>query len=194
VRGIKTTTISILALGLLAGSAVGVAAQDRSSGYFTGSIDESTFTELERTYEAGPPDTLRGFGFRDAIVETDDERVSGTWSKVWDFDWSGPEPEIVQAGVSLWSIENDGGAWSGHGTDFGYTENWQLADENDPSTWGPSAEFVVLTGAGDYEGMTAMMTVEQSDVGVISVSGVVFEGELPPVPEMMPTAESTAAE
>ena len=193
-RAIKTTTISILAAGLLAGSAVGVAAQDQSSGYFTGSIDESTATQIDGVFESGPPDTGRGMGFVGATVETDDERISGTLSQALNFDWSGPEPTLVHTGASLWRIENDGGAWVGHGTEFSYTDDWTQWDEEDPSTWGPTGNFVVLTGEGDYEGMTAMVTTQPSDVGVSSLSGVVFSGEVPPVPEMMPTAESTATE
>ena len=186
-RAIKSVTICILTIGLLAGSVVRVAAQDQSSSYFTGTIDDSTATHIEGRVYGGPPHLLRGFGFLGAVVETDDERISGTLSRVANFDWSGPESETVHAGVSLWSIENEAGIWSGHGTDFGYQG-------------GHSAEFVLLTGGGEFEGMMAILSVEPSDslrpsdIGVSSVSGVVFKGELPPVPEMMPTAQSTAAD
>jgi hypothetical protein len=73
---LRTTITSILALGLLAGSAVGVAAQEADP------MAPSTFT-IQR---AGEPEVTTDPGTGATIVvgekESTDQRASGTWTEV----------------------------------------------------------------------------------------------------------------
>ena len=84
-RAIKTTTISILALSLLAGSAVGVTAQDEEEFpplvYFTevttgepGRVVEPTVIEGELGW------TMEGLELHDIPLEMGDPRISGNLS------------------------------------------------------------------------------------------------------------------
>ncbi|MGD8684835.1 MAG: hypothetical protein PVG27_12885, partial [Chloroflexota bacterium] len=78
-RGIKTITISILAVGLLAGSAVGVAAQDEAEAgastpaYVTGTLGEPA-DFVEGTYS---PDAMRGEQLLGIPVDASDPRLTG---------------------------------------------------------------------------------------------------------------------
>ena len=88
-RAIRTTTISILAVGLLAGSAVGVAAQDEAADpmapaffeveYIAGDdfeVVEGTYEELEEG-ERFVGEVVRGM-----LFEAEDPRASGEVSMV----------------------------------------------------------------------------------------------------------------
>ena len=185
-RAIKTTTISILALGLLAGSAVGAAAQDEApvAGAPTGA---SFFTG---TYEGGFPTTepvvtavddgeqIRGLVVQ-GTIDTSDPRMTGVVTQAIDID----DAELGDAGrVSLsahsWRIENDGGSWVGPGTGLGYVD----ADFEfllDTAT-------VSLTGEDGYAGLVAYLIMEGGLEPV--VTGAVLVGAMPPFPEL-PAAE-----
>lgn len=89
-RTTKTTTISILATGLLAGSAVGVAAQGEAdpmaAAWVTGAITwASTCDDATTATEAG---VLRERGHRcePRKVTSDDPRLSGTSVTIWNKD------------------------------------------------------------------------------------------------------------
>jgi len=85
VRGIKTTVISVLALGLLAGSAVGVAAQDGAPAdpmarafFEVEYIAGDDFEFVDGTYEEVGPGLERFDGeiVRGQLVEAEDPRAS----------------------------------------------------------------------------------------------------------------------
>ena len=138
-RGIKTTTIAILALGLLAGSAVGVTAQD------AGPMAPSTFT----MHGAGEPvvSTDPGTGATIVVVEKEstDERAAGTWTEVV----GGPTVPVDEAAGLIQRIAvrivNDGGSWVGSSRGF-------LIFASDGP---PTVQFLgELVGEGGYEGLT----------------------------------------
>jgi hypothetical protein len=110
VRAIRTTTISILAIGLLAGSAVGVAAQDATVFTWDPTPGEEPGTA---TIEASDPRASGALtiGLGEALVT--DELVLGTFSL---------------------RLANDDGAWTGTGMGFGGDETqsvdiWELTGE-----------------------------------------------------------------
>ena len=181
-RAIRTTTISILTVGLLAGSAVGVAAQEEETEelttplYSTGTtgepadVVEGTYSEDDRV--------LRGLQVVGVPVEADDPRLGG----LLDIVING-HSEVTDAGGAIlesrsYRTVNEGGAWVGSGT---YVEAWD-ADAEVPHF---IRETGVLHGEGDYEGLVAYITVDHlADEGY---EAVLFGVDVPPVPE--PPAE-----
>ena len=181
-RAIRTITISILAVGLLAGSAVGVAAQDEEAAdgatSFTGSVRggegvdvETTETDLGNGYLA-----VDGFTWRNNWVSSD-ERLTGDVTGVnnWvvgpdGFDaWStGGQPDIIASQVI--ELVNDGGSWLGEGISFGCT-GFEI-----------SRDMYTLVGQGGYEGLTAYVILEVPP-GPPTFSGIIFPTAMPEVPE-----------
>ena len=163
-RGIKTTTISILALGLFAGSAVGVAAQDADP------MAPSTFT-MER---AGDPEVTRAVAV--GPVESTDQRASGTLTQVVasapvDVP-DGDDGVIQQLGVRL---VNDGGSWVGSYRGF----------LTFPSDGPGTVQFLgELAGEGGYEGLT-MFLAETGDTDNVGWLGVIVPTDaVPAVPNL----------
>jgi len=170
-RGIRTTTISILALGLLAGSAAGVAAQDEAEvTSFTGTssfvdvLQESTDTEL-------PNGLTENVGFTVLNSwESSDPRFTGDNYVVVN---SVADPDTFGAARPDWLLEtsqvvtNDGGSWVGEGRSFDSTD----LDLDIPMV-------VAFVGQDGYDGLAAYVALEAD-----SVSGVIFPSEGPEVPE-----------
>ena len=187
-RAIKTTTISILAVGLLAGSAVGVAAQDDEStepstpaivtggmvDWGEGSYEEETETEVDGVRQR------RGLRFEGARFEMDDPRLTGdvSYEGIQHGRMDG-ETEVVLFATD-WRIENEDGSWSST------CPSLQVMDPTaDPSTADPLIYSCLYTGAGAYEGLSAYL-VKELFAGELPypIKGLVFEGDLPPMPEM----------
>ena len=179
-RAIKTTTISILAVSLLAGSAVEVTAQDEAAVesatpvYFTwtagepASVTEGTFDESAQE--------LRGLAQEGIPVEASDPRFSGLAHVAINGNQEiGTDTTAILESRS-YRIVNDDGAWVGSST-------FVLAA--DPSVDGPPAiqrETAILTGEGAYEGLTIVVTGDYREG--TSGEGVIYEIGLPPVPDV----------
>ncbi len=174
-RAVRTTIISILAIGLLAGSAVGVAAQ---SAIVTGSI--SSGDDCETTPEGAESCTGGRFEF-------DDPRLTG------DYDYThtvvfGPEGAFIA--TEDFRLTNDEGAWSGH---YVMGSFFLEGDESDAPPEGeidPVAHSVgpvggdelvsggnnwVLTGEGADEGLTAW--VYSPPIDGARTQGIILEAE-----------------
>jgi len=192
VQGLKPTFVSILAIGLLAGSAIGVTAQEEEapaeaptgSSYFTGTIDPTEGDMVMEPDESIVDGVLevRGVVVEDESIETSDPRMSGDLSralnvnvhKLGDF-------EDVVVEIAAWRIENEGGSWSGEG---GALIHGGAEISQEEST---NHDTIMLTGEGGYEGLTAYVLADWTEEP-IAVEGAVFAGEMPPPPEL-PSAE-----
>ena len=158
--------ISILALGLLAGSAVGVAAQDDTQA--TASVT-GTFTTPQGA-AAGTD------AWEDGALRTRDLRFTSTWDAS-DPRLSGAvsvrvnrdryERQGMEVGSARTVIENDDGRWIGAGT-------W-LGGEDLGETM-----TLVMQGAGGHEGLTAYMVM---DLVSQTFAASIFPGDMPPLPE-----------
>ena len=199
-KGLKTISVSILACGLLVGSAVGVAAQEPEADpagavTFKGQwgCDEN-ISDLA-AFENGDVASLSN-SVALPVLKMDDPRLDGvtTWSairSIWGPDAEGP----VVDGVPLFGelvtntttvrIATDEGAWQGGFIDAGNFGKKGLR--------GP----LVLVGEGDYAGLSVIMDPQfsqkkKSDCGGWNVRGFIVEGGLPPAPEAaaaLPAAE-----
>ena len=186
-RAIKTTTISILALGLLAGSAVGVAAQEEEAATEAGTpakvagtingeagevVQEPTETVADGVLE------VRGGIVEGDRFEMDDPRVTGTVTLAFNVDVHKESDFVdVVTGALALRLENEAGSWSGQGTGASHGGGGIPQEEAlNLDTW-------VLTGAGEYEGLTAYLFVDPTE-DPPAVEGVIVAGDMPPFPEL----------
>jgi hypothetical protein len=176
VRAIKT--ITILAIGLLAGSAVGAAAQDEEANtdapvgpsYFTG--------QLVSDFDGKPYGS--GVLFEGDAIEVSDPRVSGSLTRAGtaNFHEDVGDSTVISFQADAWRIENDAGTWSGQGTGL-----LRVGPDGPPSV---ETSTVVLTGEGGYEGHTLYLIVDWTAGDAAAVVGAVFVGDAPTAPELPP--------
>jgi hypothetical protein len=129
---------------------------------------------------------IRGGFFRPKVDEMSDPRFAGKYTAYLDSDeyiYPGVDLEehpVLMTGVLR--IEDDEGAWQGFAPDA-YVPDAPL------TTWG----LLTLTGEGAYEGLSAVQWMNlvddacscvdpSADPCAWDVQGLVFEGEMPPVP------------
>jgi hypothetical protein len=145
-RTLKSGLTTVIAIGLLAGSAVGVAAQDEdplAPAYveFTSGwpVDEPLLLEVE--------------------VAASDPRVSGLLTVASDND--GPNAELGAEGLdvklTVYQVRllNDGGSWTGTGQRIGGGPEIEDVPPRDVGMW-------TLVGAGDYEGLSLYVSSQAS--------------------------------
>jgi hypothetical protein len=173
VKGLKTTTISILTLGLLAGSTLGAAAQDEPS--MDGAAVTGTASWL-RELSAGTESSADGIVAVEDVVHVhswtaSDPRLGGdlTYTGNWLFDED--EGNSIQSGT--YELTNDGGRWLGEATAYS------------SDALGADLDVVVFTGREAYEGLTAYVVIDWSsdDVSGENFKGVIFPSAMPEVPE-----------
>ena len=162
VRGIKITTISILAVGLLAGSAFGVAAQDElnmEAAEVTGQIAFGDPIAVPDT--VATPDGILAFNH---TWDTSDSRLTGDGT----YTFTSRDSETCCAIHSAtYELSNDGGSWAGDGRSY--------------STASGTSGFVTLSGRDGYEGLTAYVATELAET-TWDIRGVIVPGALPEVP------------
>ena len=168
-RTIKTTTISILAVGLLAGAAVGATAQEADP------MAPSTFT-VQRSGEPEVTTDPSGAIIVVGPVESTDQRASGTLTQVAagaEFDVADGDGGRISSDAAR--LVNDGGSWVGSSRGF-------LTFASDGP---PTVQFLgELVGEGGYEGLT-MFLAETGDAEDVRWLGVIVPtGDIPAVPEL----------
>ena len=168
----KSSLSAMLATGLVAGLAVGVAAQE--DALTTAPVEVTGTSALVGCPDPGTTEALGLFertigGTCQTEWTMSDERLSGTGTMIANED-NYTDGSEIGFGVHALTIENDKGSWRMR-----------------PSYWfgGPDTpdalalQVWVLDGEGAYEGLTAALFVE--DLG--NPHGFIFENELPPPPE-----------
>ena len=166
-RTLKSGLITVIAIGLLAGSAVGVAAQEGDgNAYVTGTV---TINECE---EAGD------WGECQLSLDASDARLSGDGSvRNAGLPLDSDDLFVVLVAQSL-RVADEEGAWTGGGPLYAVPMAEDAVGTDEP-TW-------VLTGEGAYDGLTAVLRVDLGADG--SFAGVIVEAE-PPVAPPVPEAE-----
>ena len=144
VRAIKTITVSILAIGLLAGSAVGVAAQDEAAdpmapNWFTWEV-----------LGDGPPefseDPTTGLPVITVQVEATDGRASGALTNLESFAQV-EDDERYRIGSTSLRLVNDGGEWVG-------TSRFVAGATAGPNGNDVNGNFIEMAGRSGYEGLS----------------------------------------
>ena len=170
-RTIRTTTISILAVGLLAGSTVGVAAQDEASTLPAEVTGRATFVE-GLLVEPVMSETPEGIQVGDGLVtvhtwDTNDSRLNGDVTRTVNFRFDSDFTNGIES--SVMELTNDGGSWVG--------------DERGYGTPSGGGGFSALSGRGGYEGLTAYLVRGPNEGDGWDLKGIIFPSEGPPVPE-----------
>ena len=175
---LKPILTTAIAIGLLAGSAVGVAAQE---------TETEAPTEFTATWDSnfGPPgvrpnvpegsDPVRGRGYANhpRIIETaGDPRFEGEVTLVVNHDTYSSDGAL-RVFHRAFSVENDEGTWRGvpH-------PSLQFSDAE------ASGATQLFIGEGGYTGSYALVDIHNDLAGQVwTLRGVIFEGEPPPAPE-----------
>jgi hypothetical protein len=175
-RPSRVVLTTILAIGLLAGSGVGGAAQDEPNAPQGAALVSGHVTHFgpgEFTDESEAEGILMQRG-RTTLgqVDLDDPRLSGLLTLVDHADrfFAGVPSDEDYLGDVLWGtieITNPDGAWTG--TSVGTT---------DPSADGRGVTYYELVGSGAYEGLSAV--IFESEIDGWSWNGVIMPGPLPP--------------
>ena len=170
-KTIRTPVITAIAIGLLAGSAVGVAAQDAATE-FTGrwAVGGQVHPDTEAPGDGWELTT--GGAWQVSTLEMSDQRFDG--DIVVYTNWYDVNPgtaESVDIRKSMWRIENEDGSWQ---SDI-------LGAIDFPGASGKT-QFHIFEGDGAYDGLTAV--VELVGQGHLTdLHGVIIDLELPPDPE-----------
>ena len=164
-RAVKTTTISILAVGLLAGSAVGAAAQEEASPEATQVTGHVTFGE--RIADPQPVERSDGILVGEGFValqtwDTSDPRLTG--DVTYTINTRGV-PDCCSIASEAYELTNDGGSWLGDGRAYG--------------TGTERNGFVVLSGRDGYEGLTAFVDLALGEGNAWDLEGIIFPSEAP---------------
>ena len=170
-KGLKPTLVSILAVGLLAGSVVGVAAQDgwrdlRAPATFEGSFGPERFSI----------DAVTGLPVTVSTFEAADPRASGTWTQ-----FTGPRHVTLDHGTRYWvfghsdRLVNVGGSWVG--------TTRAVAATGLPDGGGRDGRFIEMTGEGGYEGLTMFIFSMSTDAEHTSLGFIVPIVDVPPFPK-----------
>jgi len=173
-RAIKTTVISILAIGLLAGSAVGVAAQDEEAADGATSF---TGTSIEKDYILDPPPVPTPDGM-DVGTEwvillswkTSDARLTGEATATTNWVIDGSDDGFTYLGAHTYELSNDGGSWLGSGTTLSSSELGSTGN-------------AVLVGRDGYDGLTALIVFDINEDGSSDMSGTIIPIAMPEAPE-----------
>jgi hypothetical protein len=175
---IKTTAISILALGLMAGSTVGVTAQDEGAAADVSSFTADRTTQQDQVVEgmSSASDGLEettGSVYMGSLVSSD-PRLTGTYTSVDNYivDTTEMLPDFSNFNVlvaSTWELTNDGGSWLIEATSFGNIEQ------------GVNAGWLEFAGQGGYEGLHAYAVANWLDSP--QIVGTIFPRPRPETPE-----------
>ena len=125
-------------------------------------------------------DERRGLLRDGARFEMDDPRLTGTVSYVSNGDGRSVGDATAALFSLAWHIENEEGSWSGSCPMLQIME--PMAD---PSMMEPIVFYCLYTGAGAYEGLSAYLMQQFTAELPAPIKGLIFEGDLPPVPELL---------
>lgn len=177
-RTIKTTTVSILALGLLAVSTVGVSAQDEEAAAEVSSFTGERTTQQDQIFEGTSStsdglEEVTGSVYVGSLVSSD-PRLTGTYTSTDNYivDTTEMLPDFSNfnvVGASTWELTNDGGSWLVEVTSFGNIE----ADVN--------AGWLEFVGQGGYEGLNAYAVADWQESP--QFVGTIFPRPRPEIPE-----------
>jgi hypothetical protein len=178
-KKLKMPLVAAIAIGLLAGSAVGVAAQEPET---------EAPTEFTATWahNFGPPgvrpnvpegfDPVRGRGYANhpRIIETSgDPRFEGEVTLVVNHD-TYLSDGALRVFHRAFSVENDEGTWRG--------VPYPTLQFSDASGSGVATQLFI--GEEAYAGSYALAEIQSDPAAEVwTLRGVIFEGEPPPAPE-----------
>jgi hypothetical protein len=198
VKGLKPTLISAIAIGLLAGSAVGVAAQDEETDtdavpatWVTGTIKYASGGTIAHPSDCTDPTSEvdgtvrheRGYVCESRTWTTSDPRLSGEAAALWNADVYEPDADVFKAHpltnvsviTSAYNVRNEAGGWACHSSQLAHGYGFVP-----PRETGETAMCVV---DGEYDGLSAILAIDGPAFGQ-TIAGLIFPGDAPPPPEL----------
>lgn len=120
---------------------------------------------------------LRERGWRCAPQEwvTSDPRLSGTSTNTWNADVWVIDGALISLRRGTYDVINDQGSWH---CEFAHNLAHGSGLFFDPD----HSESVTCVGAGDYEGLTAIVTLDWSDFQNVTLVALIVPGDPPPLP------------
>lgn len=180
----RTTLAMLLALGAVAGAAVGATAADAATGdsstngigqdYFTATTGQPADVIVPEEYEQDGGWAIDGLQLIDVPFEASDPRISGLLSAVHTGRGGITTDGRATVENRAVRITNPHGAWSGTATNI-------LVFEGDEAVLDHS--LAVLEGEGFYETLTAYFIVEPDGNGEYLTHGVIMSVTPPPQPD-----------
>ena len=192
-RGIGIGASCIVALGLLAGSAVGVVGQDEASdamapAWVTGTISYAPSCE-DPTITDGDDGVSRERGYlcTPQTWASDDPRLGGVGTQTWNADVYRVDGQTYSITSGLVDVHDEDGGWTcsgGAGLDRGsglFSESVQERGS------------ISCLGYGANEGLRAILVTDLRS-SPFTLEGFIFPSELPPTPELPMADPATASQ
>lgn len=193
-RAVQVTLVTAIAVASLIGSAVAVVAQSEaltdpspetetmSPTWVTGSMQHVDGTCFQRGSSIDGGVTRNSYQCTFTWTSSD-PRLTGEVSRLWNEDVYQTDEGAIAVGMDASFLRNDGGDWA---CSYGY-----LVKGTDPETQEvvTASSTYTCVGSGSYEGLSAVLVSKPiEDSFSDEFIGLIFSGELPPVPEA-PAAE-----
>jgi hypothetical protein len=184
VRGIKSGTSIVLSIGLLVGSAAGVAAQEPiAPTWVTGTIQAAPDCSGPESDEAdGDVRRSRNVECRPQIWTASDPRLTGEVVRRWNDDYYQTDEGTINVDVDAAFLGNDDGGWTCLNTSL-----FRGEDQDAELVGGPAYTYT-CTGNGGHAGLSAILVPQTTSGFDEEFVGLIFSGDFPPVPEP-PVAE-----
>lgn len=181
VRGIKSGSSAVLSIGLLVGSAVGVAGQEPiAPTWVTGTIQNAPkCSGPESDVVDGDVRRSRNVECRPQTWTSSDPRLTGEVVRRWNDDIFRTDEGTISVEVDAAYLQNDDGDWTCSNTSLLRGEGMDAE-----LVAGPAFTFTCI-GNGGHAGLSAILVP-----GVPEVSsgfdegfvGLIFSGDFPPLP------------
>jgi S-formylglutathione hydrolase FrmB len=195
-NGSRSIIATAVALGLLAGTAVWVTAQEEDvaanpdplgDAWVTGTVSGGTGGQVESSEVTGQEGlTPSRFHWQDMRIVMSDPRLSGVISAIYDQDvHTGVAGDLstFTVGSGTYRIENEAGSWEGP----------NLFLNGGSSGTATVSDTGIIVGSGAYEGLSAFLVFDFTQVPA-SVVGAIFPGEVPPQVTFEESPEEAVAE
>ena len=173
-RTLRLSMAGAVIVVLLAGPIAVVGQSEEPSDPMAPAVATIEVTSIE---EVSPGTMKSGGGLvhvegvqHEHVWTASDPRLSGTVTSIGNHDVYPDVPMEVQS--ATYEVVNDGGRWLGTSTAL------KLPDLG-------SKDVAVLRGEGDYEGLTAYVTMDWA-AEPPALRAAIFPGEMPPLPEPIP--------
>mgnify|MGYP001813099275 CR=1 FL=1 len=179
-RKVKLTLVAGIVAGMVGGASVVAVAQDDAApaaSWVTGTVTYAPSCSTPSGELVGEVRQDRGYRCNPQRWSSDDPRLEGETTVVWNADVYTLDEGSISVTTMAWDIRGETGGWSCNypvGLERGsglYTTNIQGTDR------------ILCTGSGANDGLTAVLIADWG-AAPKSFEGLVFAGEVPPMPEL----------
>jgi hypothetical protein len=190
-RGIKPGLGTVVGIGLLVGSTVGVTAQESiAPTWVTGTIQNAPSCSGPESDEVdGDVRRTRNTVCRPQTWTSSDPRLTGEVVRRWNDDYYQMDEGAISVNVDAAYLQNEDGGWACSNTSL------LRGDGMDAELVAGPAYTFTCTGNGGYAGLSAILVDDAPELlgSDETFVGLIFSGDFPPVPEPPATEQSRHA-